>query len=275
MDYFKDKVSIVTGAASGIGRALGEALGSRGAIVILADINSQPLREVAESITAAGCQVEAESVDVSDYDAVKKLVSDTVARYGRLDFMFNNAGVGVGGEVRDYSLDDWHVVLNVNLKGVINGVDTAYKLMVKQGFGHIINTASIEGLLPFPGSVSYVTSKYGVVGLSNALRIEGEKFGVKVSVVCPGYIKTPIFHTCKLIKIDREKMLASLPEKLGISPETCASAIIRDVERNKAIIVVTGFAKFLWLLQRISPGLIRWMQQQRLKKARQEMRIED
>jgi short-subunit dehydrogenase len=94
-------------------------------------------------------------------------------------------------------------------------------------------------------------------------------------VVCPGYIKTAIFHTSKLIKIDREKMLASLPERLGITPEECAAAIIRGVERNQAIIVVTWFAKVLWALHRISPALIRWMMRRDLRKTRKEMRIGD
>ena len=120
-----------------------------------------------------------------------------------------------------------------------------------------------------------MATKFGVVGLSNALRIEGTDLGVKVSVVCPGYIKTAIFQSSKLIKIDREKMLDSLPEHLGITPEECAEVILRGVERNKAIIVVTGFAKVLWLLQRISPGLIRWMMGRNLKKSRREIRIDE
>jgi short-subunit dehydrogenase len=147
--------------------------------------------------------------------------------------------------------------------------------MAQQGFGHIINTASIEGLVPFPGTVSYVASKYGVVGLSNALRIEGQELGVKVSVVCPGYIKTPIFETCKMIKMDREKVLAELPERLGITPEECAKVILKGVERNKAIIVVTGMAKILWLIQRISPTFIIGLMRKRLRKSRAEVRIED
>ncbi|MEE4262410.1 MAG: SDR family NAD(P)-dependent oxidoreductase [Desulfobacteraceae bacterium] len=275
MGSFKDKVSIVTGAGSGIGQALAEVLARREAIVILADINGQQVTAVAESITASGYQAVARPVDVSNYDAVSKLVADTVAQHGRLDFMFNNAGIAIGGEVRDCAIDDWRRVLDVNLNGVIYGVDSAYPIMVRQGFGHIVNTASLEGLLPFPGSASYVASKHGVVGLSNALRIEGADLGVKVSVVCPGYIKTAIFRSSKLIKIDREKMLDSLPERLGITPEKCASVILRGVEHNKAIIVVTGLAKILWLLQRISPDLIRWMMGRNLKKSRKEIRINE
>jgi short-subunit dehydrogenase len=147
--------------------------------------------------------------------------------------------------------------------------------MVQQGFGHIINTASIEGLVPFPATVSYAASKFGVVGLSSSLRIEGRDLGVKVSVVCPGYIKTPIFETSKMIKIDREKVLADLPDRFGITPEECANVILNGVERNKAIIVITGMAKFLWLLQRISPGLIFWLMGRNLKKSRKETRVED
>ena len=275
MDAFKNKIALITGAASGIGRALGEELARREAVVVLADVNRQLLDEVAASMANSGYRPEAVPVDVSDHDAVSKLVTDTVARHGRLDYMFNNAGIAVGGEVRDCAIDDWRNVLDVNLHGVINGIDAAYPIMVRQGFGHIVNTASIEGLIPFPGTVSYAASKYGVVGLSNSLRIEGADLGVKVSVVCPGYIKTAIFHTSKLIKIDREKMLASLPERLGITPEECAAAIIRGVERNQAIIVVTWFAKVLWALHRISPALIRWMMGRDLRKTRKEMRIGD
>lgn len=275
MKKFNDSIAIVTGAASGIGRALGQELARRGALVIMADIQRELLEEAVGSITQAGHKAEAVALDVTEFQAVKELVENTAARHGRLDYIFNNAGIGVGGEVRDVSIDDWRDVLNVNLFGVVNGVAAAYPLMVDQGHGHIINTASIEGLIPFPGTVSYVTSKYGVVGLSNALRVEGADLGVNVSVVCPGYIKTAIFHTSKLIKMDREKMLKSLPDRFGIMPEECASVILRGVERNKAIIVVTGLAKVFWWLHRINPGWILWMMRRKIREAREEMRIED
>jgi NAD(P)-dependent dehydrogenase (short-subunit alcohol dehydrogenase family) len=275
MSLFRDKVAIVTGAGSGIGCALSQEMARRGARVILADVNASPIEQAVRTITQAGHHAEAFVVDVSDYHADEKMVVDTMDRYGRLDYLFNNAGIAVGAEVRDCSIEDFQHVINVNLFGVINGVSAAYPLMVRQGYGHIVNTASIEGLIPYPATVSYVSSKYGVVGLSNALRIEGADLGVKVSVVCPGYIKTPIFKTCKLIKIDRDKMLRALPERFGITPEACAQVILRGVQQNKAIIVVTGFAKFLWALQRVSPALIRWIMRRNIRKYRREMRVED
>jgi len=275
MKKFKDSVAIVTGAASGIGRALAQALARRGAFVIMADIQTELLEDAVLSITQAGHKAEAVTLDVTDFQAVKGLVENTASRHGRLDYIFNNAGIVVGGEVRDVSIDDWRDVLDVNLFGVVNGVAAAYPLMVEQGHGHIINTASIAGLIPFPVQVSYVASKYGVVGLSNALRVEGADLGVNVSVVCPGLIRTPIFYTCKLIKIDREKMLKSLPERFIITPEECASVILRGVERNRAVIVVTGVAKVFSWLHRINPGWILRMMGRKIRKARKEMRIED
>jgi NAD(P)-dependent dehydrogenase (short-subunit alcohol dehydrogenase family) len=275
MELFSGKTAVVTGAASGIGRALGEALARKGAIVVLADVNTQMVEEVAGAIAASGGQASAETLDVSDFDAVKTLVDDTTARHGRLDYIFNNAGIAVGGEVRDCSIQDWHDVLDVNLFGVINGVSVAYPIMVKQGFGHIVNTSSIEGLIPFPNTVSYVASKHAVLGLSTALRIEGKDLGVKVSAVCPGYIKTAIFHASKVIKLDHQKILDSMPDRLGMTPEDCAAVILSGVEKNKAIIMVTLAAKIFGLLHRINPGIIRWLMGKSIVRSRRDVRIED
>jgi NAD(P)-dependent dehydrogenase (short-subunit alcohol dehydrogenase family) len=275
MSLFQDKIAIVTGGASGIGRALGHALARRGAHVVMADVQKEMLREAVGAVTRAGFRAEAVELDVADPDAVKAQVEKTANRHGRLDYLFNNAGIAVGGEVRDCALEDWQNVLNVNLMGVVHGVTAAYPIMVRQGFGHIVNTASIEGLVPFPGAVSYVASKYGVVGLSNALGIEGAALGVRVSVVCPGFVKTPIFETSKMVKLDRRKVIESLPHRFGITPEACAEQILMGVARNKAIIVVTGLAKVLWALHRICPALVMWLMRRDLRKGRREIRIED
>jgi NAD(P)-dependent dehydrogenase (short-subunit alcohol dehydrogenase family) len=266
MDVFKDKVAIVTGAASGIGRALSAEMTRRGAVVVMADVNAGQLAESASAITGAGGRATAAALDVTDAAAVKKLVDDTAAKHGRLDYMFNNAGIGVGGEAVDFALTDWRRVIEVNLFGAVHGVAAAYPLMVKQGFGHIVNTASLAGLTPAPGEISYTTSKYGIVGLSTSLRLEAETYGVKVSVVCPGLIATPIFDHVKLIKIDRALMLKTLGK--GYPPDKCARVILKGVEKNRAIIVVTALAKALYAMQRLSPIITDFVWRQYLKEMR-------
>jgi len=266
MGVFQDKTVIVTGAASGIGRAVCEQLSQAGAKLVMADINEGLLKEVSASISKGGHYAKPVVLDVRDSNAVKKMVDDTVAEHGRLDYIFNNAGVGVMGEARFFEYDDWKKVIDINLYGVVNGVAAAYPLMVKQGFGHIVNTSSLAGIVPTPVEVSYVASKYAVVGLSNALRIEGEALGVKVSVVCPGLIDTPIQDAIKLIKVDKEQLKTIAPKFMPV--KDCAKEIIAGVEKNKAIILITGLTKISWVVQRLSPGLIRWIWKNNLKKFR-------
>ena len=127
--------------------------------------------------------------------------------------------------------------------------------MVKQGNGHIVNLSSIEGMVPFPTTGSYVASKYAVLGLSQTMWVEGHSLGVKVSAVCPGFIKTPIFDVSQMIKIDRDKIMSQYEtfQRLGITPEKCAEIILKGVAKNKPIIPVTGLAHFIWRLARLAP----------------------
>jgi len=258
MEHFRDKVAIVTGGASGIGQALCEELDQRGAaVVIAADINADGAQQVASAITSNGGRARAARLDVSQADAVHKLVDETVAEQGRLDYMFNNAGIAFGGEVRDMNLDHWRRILDVNLWGVIYGTTAAYQVMVKQGFGHIVNTASAAGLAPTPMVTAYATTKHAVVGLSTSLRAEGVELGVKVSVVCPGFIRTGIFETAtNVTKLKDEDAALDLSSVRMMNPADCARVILRGVARNKGIITVTGFARFLWWLYRFHPELV-------------------
>lgn len=269
MDIFAGRIAIITGGASGIGRALAEELARRGAGVILADRNKELLEETARSITSNGHRAKPVAVDVANQDAVRKLMDDTVAEFGKLDYLFNNAGVVVFGEAHNFSYEDWRTVIDTNLYGVVNGVFAAYPIMKKQGFGHIINTASLAGLVPAAGLISYTASKYGIVGLSHALRSEAAHFGVRVSVVCPGFIDTPMKNS-KLIKLDREKLLAAAPKLLPA--EKCAQVILHGVEHNKSTIVVTPLAKLFWLLYRISPNFVLWFIQREHTRRLREVR---
>jgi NAD(P)-dependent dehydrogenase (short-subunit alcohol dehydrogenase family) len=273
MGAFAGRVAIVTGGASGIGRALGEELGRRGAEVILADLNGERAATVAGEIARAGGRAKGVALDVRDAAAVRTLVNDTVARFGRIDYLFNNAGIAINGEARDLALADWKSVLDVNLGGVVHGVAAAYPAMLAHGGGHIVNTASAAGLLPAPGLTPYSASKHAVVGLSLSLRAEAADLGVRVSVVCPGFIDTPIIHDSRYVKLDRERMVANVAPHM-MRPDRAARVILDGVERNRPLILVTGLAHALWWLYRIAPSLVWWFARFMMRKTRRESRID-
>jgi NAD(P)-dependent dehydrogenase (short-subunit alcohol dehydrogenase family) len=245
--------SFVTGAASGIGLALARALGARGHAVTLADRDAAALTRATEALCREGVDAHAEVLDVTDRDAVRVAIERCAARHGHLDFVFNNAGIGIGGELRDMQPEDWRRVMEVNFFGVVHGVDAAYPLMIRQGHGHIVNVASVAGLIPMPGESIYVASKHAVVGLTKSLRGEAAHYGVKVSLVCPGVVETPIYDTSPIVGFDKTKSLALWPK--GISPEVCAAELLRGVDKNQAVIVVTPLARMLDRVQRLSPRL--------------------
>lgn len=256
MNPFTDKVAMVTGGASGIGRALCEGLGRRGAVVIVADINSKGARQIATTINKKGGRAHAADLDVSKSAQTKQLIHDTTKQYGHLDYLFNNAGIAVIGETLDMELEHWRRTINVNLWGVVYGTAIAYQVMAKQGFGHIVNTASAAGLVPVPGLTAYSATKHAVVGLSLALRVEAARLGVKVSVVCPGIIRTNIPHAATYLKIDREAALSLVHSVRMMDVDKCAHVILRGVARNKAVIRVTPFAYIISWLFRLHPALM-------------------
>ena len=165
MGGFAGQVAIVTGGASGIGRALCEALAAEGARVVVVDRDAGGAAAVAEAIAKAGGVARAEVLDVADGDAVRCVVEDTAAREGRLDLLFNNAGIAIGGEVLDMTAEHWRRIVDVNLWGVVNGIRAAYPVMARQGSGHLVNTASGAGLIPNPLATAYGMTKHAEVGL--------------------------------------------------------------------------------------------------------------
>ena len=255
---FHGGVAIITGGASGIGRGFGEALAAQGCEVVLADLQIDLALEVADGINASGGKATAVEVDVTSHEQVSNLVEETVKRCDRLDYIFNNAGIVVFGEASEFEMRDWDQSIDVNLKGVIHGVNAAYPIMIKQGFGHIINTASIAGLMPWPMEIGYSATKHAVVGLSTSLRAEAAHAGVRVSVLCPGLVRTPIIHGGKYGRWIRnypiEKVTALMESTKPIPLDKFIPVALKQIARNKAIIVIPGFYRVLWRLYRIVPS---------------------
>ena len=258
MDVFAGRVAIVTGGGSGIGAAIARALAARGSTVVIADIDEAAAKALAGEIPAGAAS--AEAVDVKDAGAVADLVASVVAAHGSLDLMFNNAGIAVAGLVEELTVDHWDRVIDVNLRGVVHGVHAAYPVMLRQGHGHIVNTASLAGLVPGPGLAPYVAVKHGVVGLSLSLRAEAALRGVNVSAVCPGFVDTPLLGRVNpgLPQTDTGENAAVLARMLGklYQADQLAQDVLRGVQQNRALIVAPRSARIAWRISRYAPGLM-------------------
>lgn len=259
--YFSGKVALVTGAASGIGRALAGALAARGASVVLADVDELGAKTAADAIAARGAgRATAAPLDVTDAEAFAALVDQTEHEQGPVDLLFNNAGIGVGGPVRDMTVAHWDRVIAVNLRGVAHGITACYPRMCGRGSGHIVNTASLAGLIPAPILTPYAATKHAVVGLSTSLRAEAAMHGVRVSVVCPGVIDTPLLDKGNPADLpptvefpDGRKLLGQIGKPYP--PESLAEDVLDGVAANRAFIVSPRHARIPWRLYRLSPEL--------------------
>jgi NAD(P)-dependent dehydrogenase (short-subunit alcohol dehydrogenase family) len=251
----RGRVAIVTGGGSGIGAALVRAMAGRGATIMIADIDEAAGKSVAAELD----QVSAVTLDVRDATAVADLVAQTKAEHGQLDYMFNNAGIAVGGLVEEFTLDHWDRVIDVNLRGVIHGVHAAYPVMLAQGNGHIVNTASLAGLIPGPGLAPYDATKHAVVGLSLSLRAEAGGRGVKVSAICPGFVDTPLLGR---VNPDLPKTSAGMENAGDVSKivgplykaDLLAQDVLRGLAKNKPLIVAPRSARVLWRMTRYAPN---------------------
>jgi NADP-dependent 3-hydroxy acid dehydrogenase YdfG len=250
---------LVTGAASGIGLALSKAMASRGATVWMTDIDAPGVEKAAKAI---GARARSATLDVRDADAVGRMVERVVSEHGRIDYLFNNAGIGIGGEAHELAAAHYDRIIDINIRGVVHGVAAAYPIMVKQRSGHIVNTASMAGLLPVPLVVPYVMTKHAVVGLSLALRAEAAGYGVQVSALCPSAVETPILDAEMPSDLPKTSWRANgrrFLTSLGDEPypvDRLAEDAIRGVERNRALIIAPRSARTAALLYRLAPSLI-------------------
>ena len=257
---FASKTAVITGGASGIGRALGAELVAQGARVVLTDIDGDAADRTAGEL---GGSTVGRQLDVRDRDAVRSLIDDVAARAGSIDFLFNNAGLSMGGPTHELTGAHWDRIIDVNIGGVVNGILAAYPRMIEEGHGHIVNTASGAGLAAPPLVVPYAATKHAVVGLSTGLRPEAALHGVRVSVLCPGAVDTAILDrlppddlpATASVPVTARQYLRKMRQK-PIGADRFARAALREVVRNRAIIVVPRSAKSLWYLQRVSPALV-------------------
>ncbi len=225
----EDKVALVTGGASGIGRATALTFAREGAKLIVADMNEDGGQQTVHMITENGGDATFVQVDVSNATEVEAMISKAVETYGRLDCAHNNAGISSGGQrafTAEYPEDRWHQVIAINLTGVWLCMKYELQRMLQQGGGAIVNTASIAGLVGLPYASAYVASKHGVVGLTKTAALEYAKSGIRVNCVCPGYIETPMTAPSMQDPERMALMIASEPVGRMGNPEEVAEAVV-------------------------------------------------
>jgi NAD(P)-dependent dehydrogenase (short-subunit alcohol dehydrogenase family) len=261
---FASKVVMITGAASGIGRATALRFAAEGARLHLCDVSADGLEAVGVETTALGAAARTYVVDVSDRAAMEQLADAVFAADGAVDILVNNAGVAIAGPVDQLTYDDWTRTIDVNLMGVIHGVHFFVPRMLAQDRrAHIVNTASAAGLVAAPYMAPYCASKFGVVGLSEALNAELAPRGIRVSAMCPGPIYTPIVETTaqRGDLIDRDKVIR-IYKRFGGSTDDAVDAILRAVRRHRGITTAPPrLVMPAWLLARLSPTVHRMFAQ--------------
>lgn len=195
MDRFRERVAVVTGAGSGIGRALALALAGRGCKIVLADVEAKPLGDAEDAVKALGVETLAIETDVGNAESMAALANAAIARFGATHILCNNAGVGGGGLIKDQQLVDWKWIIDVNLWGVIHGLQYFLPHLIQADEAHIVSTASVAGLYSLPGLGPYNATKYGVVAIMETLYVEmaqDNESNIDVSVLCPGVVNTNI-----------------------------------------------------------------------------------
>lgn len=265
VERFGGQLVLVTGAGSGIGRATAFAFAESGARVVAVDRDTESAARTAELARLIGApEAWAETVDVSDEQAMEKLAEKVATEYGVVDVLVNNAGIGLSGSFFDTTPEDWKKVLDVNLWGVIHGCRLFGKQMADRGQGgHIVNTASAAAFQPSKALPAYSTSKAAVLMLSECLRAELSGQGIGVSAICPGLVNTNITSTARFAGVDadeekrRQKKSARLYGLRNYPPEKVADAILRAVVRNEAVVPVTPEARGAHLMSRFAPRALR------------------
>jgi NAD(P)-dependent dehydrogenase (short-subunit alcohol dehydrogenase family) len=254
------KLALVTGAGSGIGRETALLCARRGASLALCDVNEAGLASTEREARRLGCDVLTQRVDVGDRAQMREFADAVHERATAVDLLINNAGVGLGAGFLETPLEDWDWILPINVMGVVHGCHMFVPAMVERGSGgHVVNLSSAAGYFANPSLAAYTTTKFAVLGLSEALRVELRPHGIGVTAVCPGLINTPITRNSRLrgtAEAQRERVVR-LYQRRNYGPDRVAERILHAVQRNRAVMPVTAEAWGMWWLARFAPSLAR------------------
>lgn len=260
VESFVGKRCLITGAASGIGRATALAAGARGAELFLTDRDGEGLERVTAEIRAAGGTVtHFATADVADHEAVVALAAEVHALAPSMDVVMNVAGISTWGRIEQLEHEHWRRTIDIDLIGPISVLECFVPPMIEAGRGgHIVNVSSVAGLFGLPWHAPYSAAKFGLRGVSEVLRFDLRKHGIGVSLVCPGAVKTPLVGTVEIVGIDREspkvRKLIALFERRAVTPESVAEKIVEATERNRYMVFTSPDGRILhWIQRKFSP----------------------
>ena len=234
MKVLKDRVAVVTGAGSGIGRATAIELAREGCDLAISDVNEAGLAQTAEAIRALGRRACSHRVDVSDKERMRRYADEVVAEYGRVNVLINNAGVTVTAEFQDHSLEDFEWLIGINFWGVVYGCKFFLPHLKQAGEGHIVNLSSVFGFAGFPAQSSYCASKFAVRGFSESLWVELREHNIGVTSIHPGGVRTNIAKSARSAgPAELQNTAEDIIARAAVTPERCARLIVRRSRRTR------------------------------------------
>jgi len=262
MEIKKGTRVFITGAASGMGMAAAIKCADLGAELFLTDANGEGLDKTAALIKESGGDLkESRALDIRDYEAVKNFADHIVDTYGPVEVLMNIAGIALFARPEDTDHERWKRVIDTNLWGPIHGVECFLPGMVRQGRGHIVTVSSAAALIGWPWHVAYSTTKFGVLGMSEVLKIDMKKHNIGITVVCPGAVNTAMVQSTEIMGLDREegevKRYIDRFQKHAISPEDVADMIVEGVRKNRFLVITSFDIKLLYFLKKFFPPAYR------------------
>jgi NADP-dependent 3-hydroxy acid dehydrogenase YdfG len=247
------QVIAITGGGSGLGRALARLYAKRGWRIAISDLSAERSADLAKELTEAGCEVLAQVCDIRKAEDLQTFVDDIVAKFGRIDVFVNNAGVAGSGSLEQTSFDDWEWMIDIDLMGVVRGCKAVVPVLRKQGFGHVVNVASIAGVVAGPMMASYNVAKAGVISLSESLRKDLSGTGVEVSVVCPSFFTSDLHSTARTLNADQQRIVTKMINKATYTADDIAAIVASAIDAKRFMVLPQKDAKLMWWFKRIAP----------------------